>query len=633
MILLGKRRFPRFVQESVPAQAMAFAALIAAGAISCVKDVNVSRPELSGFRVELVLGVSAEVAACASVLGVQAGELGSVDCPRPFPSESAPTAVHLKATALNRDGQPIPWEGAAFVDTRPGEFADVGPAGVQLYFGGEESAEVDLALIHAFGATRMWVEDCGSSTAAGSYASGVSLPIHFELPRIDQVNATSDNTTSPLRPRPSNICAISGDPRYGLAADDEGTLELVGHSYGGVVNAPPPGIGTFLSFTGCSRDQYDERLAAGENCERGPLVVTGIGNQGFYLTDVNPNSVALGFNSIFAFNFNYPEGLQVGDLLTTLRGAPVEFAGTTQVRNPVWTRDGEGRGLDLLPSPIPLQPDLYRDNLRTFGRNRNEAMDLERLESAVICVDNVAPASLQVSCDVNQSGSIERNGCLLSSFDSPLPPLCAAGLSAMVPAPPACDASSARPFCLDLSVVADHLLAPDVAAPAVADDGAGGTDIEPDAVADTTREEQALEVCGLRGYAPSNPSEYCCERVCYETFQCLDKSAYITFGQWVGDVFGRYDVVSTDENGLSDDGAAGGGSEAAGPVKMAFITRDANPDFDPVAFGQQQLALPPADRQTLKIIGNLRQVLAARPVWVVVAREPSDIEIGGSCAD
>ena len=125
--------------------------------------------------------------------------------------------------------------------------------------------------------------------------------------------------------------------------------------------------------------------------------------------------------------------------------------------------------------------------------------------------------------------------------------------------------------------------------------------------------EEQLEACALTGYLPANPAEYCCERSCYEDLDCNESSSYIGFGQWVADVYGRY---------TPDDSS---------PVKIALITRDANPDFEPIAFGAEQRLLPPEEQQRVRIIGSLRQVLAARPVWVLTARTPADIAIGETC--
>ncbi len=574
--------------------------LAAFGLSGCVVEESRVKEGLGSFKVELLsVDPFTKSAGCEG-----APNQGSKDCPRPFAVADSPVGVRLKIQALDRKGAPLKWDGSALLDVRPAEFFNVGPGGKLVRFVDGVSDEVEAQIVHGFGQVRFWAEDCGSTTAPGSFATGVSAALYFESPRVDQLNETMDNTTSPLTPKASNACVITGDPRYGIGTDRDGKTAFVGYSNGNAVNAPPPAVGNFVELVGCTRAQYDEALAAGTQCNRGPLVVTGIGNEGFYLSDINVNSMATGFNHLYVFNFNYPENLELGDIVTRLRGSPVEFSGSTQMGNPVWERDGVGLGKDLIPAAVTVGKDLYSSSLRTFGRNESEALELEKLEGAVVCMDNIAPASRLVQCDVNSSGRIEREGCLLGSVDAPLPPLCSSGGSGLAPAPPACDSRSERPFCLDMSTIADNFVQLD-------DSELVGLNEEERQV---EKETKALELCGLTGYLPSNPAEYCCERACYNDFSCSDESSLTVYGQWTGDINGRYTAQGETL-----------------PTKIAVITRDADPDFDPIRFAKEQLEKPQSERQTLRVVGNLRQVLAARPVWVLIARNKGDIEVNGVC--
>ncbi|MBI5510052.1 MAG: hypothetical protein HY903_14945 [Deltaproteobacteria bacterium] len=567
---------------------------------ACVTERFPVPPGPGSFRVELLsMDAFPRPAGCET-----APTEGSKSCPRPFPELASPVKVHLRATVLDRGSDtqaasPITdWQGGAMVDVRPGRLAGVGPAGMVLNFVGGV-AETDLLIVDAFGPTRVWIEDCGSSAAAGTFATGVSSEMFFDLPRVDQINNTTDNTTSPLTPHASNVCAISGDPRYGIGQDEDGVVGFVGYSHGKAVNAPPAAMGSFVEVLGCTRKEYDDHKDSG-GCGRGPLVVTGLGNEGFFVTDLGAElrcgsrpqvdcRVDLGclwelpgpgpggagrcvgaFNHLYAFNFNYPEDLEVGDLVLSLRGSPVEFAGTTQFSNPVWRRDGVRRGMGLLPKAVRINAAAYQTALKTYGRNRAENLDLEAVEGGLVCFDNLAPASTLRLCDTNESGGIERQGCT-TAFGATLPPICDAG-EAQAPARPLCDAAPLKPYCFPMSA-------------------------------------EELTACALTGYVPENPIEYCCERTCYDDPTCSERGSYTIFGQWVADVFGNYE-------------RAAGGSAA---VKIAVISRDADPDFDPLLYAKQQLAKPVGERKHVRVIGNLRQVLAARPVWVVIPRTPADI--------
>ncbi|MBI3178851.1 MAG: hypothetical protein HYZ27_04280, partial [Deltaproteobacteria bacterium] len=441
---------------------------------------------------------------------------GSEECPRPFVELSAPLNARVRATALDHHGEPmLEFAGTALVDVRPGRLVGVGPGGLVAQFSGG-AAEMDVTVAHAYGQVRIWFEDCGSLGAPGSFATGVSPVLFFEQPRIDQLNATTDNTTSPMVPRPTNVCAITGDPRFGLGVDENGEVTFVGHSFGGAVNAPPPAMGQFVDVGGCTSLEHASGL-----CRRGPVIVTALDNEGFYISDIHPAAVTRGFNHVYAFNFSYPDDLEVGDVLVSLRGSPVEFAGSTQLSNPAWQRDGVRRGLKWMPAAHVIEADEYAAVLSTYGRNDSGVLTLERYEGAVVCMDNLAPAQRLVGCDVNASGGIERQGCLVDR-NAPLPPRCEVAVGT-APAYPACDETVREPYCFPMS-------------------------------------DADLTSCALTGFLPNNPAEYCCERNCYTDFSCNESSSYVGFGQWVAEVYGRYEPANTDP-----------------PVKVAVVTRDALP--------------------------------------------------------
>jgi hypothetical protein len=539
---------------------------LAVALAGCVTKTIEMEPGVGSFAVTLV-GIDPFVDrpdGCAS-------DFGEKDCPRPFAEATQPVTVRVSARALDKNGDPYPWNGVAQLDVRPGQLHDTGPGGKLIQFVNGETGVVEVAFTRAHGGARFWIEDCGNRVEPGSFATGVSQEIWFEGPRIDQINDWPNNRENALMPRADNVCAIVGDPRYGLGSDENGVVGFVGWSHGKTVNAPPPAIGSFVETRGCRASEH-----AKGNCTRGPLVVTAVDNEGFYLTDIHADSVARGFNSIFAFTFNYPEDLEVGDVLTMLRGSPVEFAGTTQLGNPIWLKDPAHRGHTLVPEPITLSAAVYSGATITYGRDDEDVMTLERLENAVVCMDGLAPAAVLRRCDLNWSGDVEREGCTID-FDAPMPPLCTEGRT---PAPtyPGCDELSMKPLCLPLSA-------------------------------------EELEACGLRSYIPSNAGEYCCERICYNDVDCVEESSAITYGQWVADVNGNYAQPDGD------------------PVKIALVTRDAKPEFDPLVFGrlQRERVARGETAQTLKIVGNLRHVLAARPRWVITARTPLDIEIDGVC--
>jgi hypothetical protein len=181
------------------AVAVADAVLLAA----CVTDVP-AKDGLGSFRVE-ILSVTDEVPDPNPPTCLE-DPLGQADCRRKFSPLGSPVRVTLEVTALDRQGLLEPdFAGQALVDVRPGRVLDVGPTGLLATFVAGR-ATVELGLVQAFGPTRVWVEDCGSSGEPGSFATGVSSPIWFDNPRIAEINATDDNTLSAMMPRATNVC-------------------------------------------------------------------------------------------------------------------------------------------------------------------------------------------------------------------------------------------------------------------------------------------------------------------------------------------------------------------------------------------------------------------------------------------
>lgn len=109
------------------------------------------------------------------------------------------------------------------------------------------------------------------------------------------------------------------------------------------------------------------------------LVVTAITNAGFYVTDLSahyadlegdtsyrlqmePYTRALShFGHLFVYNFSYPDDLALGDCLKTITGTVQEFSGNTQVTFPSWTKnDRYVTDESLIPEPVEMVFDPER---------------------------------------------------------------------------------------------------------------------------------------------------------------------------------------------------------------------------------------------------------------------------------
>ena len=201
--------------------------------------------------------------------------------------------------------------------------------------------------------------------------------------------------------------------------------------------------------------------------DRGPLLVTNVVTNGFYVTDVLDQDahepahpapeLPRPFNSIFVFTFSAPEGVEVGNIACTFAGGIQEHVGQTQVVFPSF--ETLGRFSELRPCTVDedcredetcstaVRPDggcIKRvcEHILPFldtpvappagGTDVTDALVaesakaeigensklLEAYESGLVRVSNMQVSTRLIACDRDVNGSIEdgdeddcRNAC------------------------------------------------------------------------------------------------------------------------------------------------------------------------------------------------------------------------------
>jgi hypothetical protein len=370
---------------------------------------------------------------------------------------------------------------------------------------------------------------------AGSFALGVSRDYFFDPPSLhnvqidDFVRHQADIDTSPLPRRFVEIDCRLDTPAQGLPDD--------GH---------------------------------------GKLLVTGLFNEGFFVTDLA--DTARGFNHLYVYNYSYPEGLVLGDRLDRLVGTSADFSGATQISFPSWLAAMDEHhdpapfrvaDLDALLPPVLVTADMCRDgggsSQHLCGHSKQNWM-LEDLESARVRLENLRAPDLFVDCDFNSNGEI--------TFSYPSPD----------------EETACRDNCL-LHDGAKTIVAKTVIFPPrllqqqgfALNDCQGGGDC-------------ASGVCGpqnlcmvtcpweaaIEGIDPN-----CVEFRVPQGTVCSELSTMRQFGQW---------SVAMD-----------GGS---GPL-INLLSQESLVDFDPAAIENLGMTIE-------YLQGNLRQVRAARPRWIVL---------------
>ncbi|MFN7130702.1 MAG: hypothetical protein ACK4N5_01385 [Myxococcales bacterium] len=226
--------------------------------------------------------------------------------------------------------------------------------------------------------------DTASDAPDRTYAAGVSAPVFFKDPSI------------------ADVQRITIGESFGNPAWDNKTSPLVGNFL--TIERPPPA---------------------------GDMIVTGIGAEGFYVTDlkaepfhydVRGSSVkAVGnFASIFVYSYSYPDGLFLGDRVKTISGTVQEFSGHTQLVFPSWVRvEATPRPQDI-PAPVlfdfsetgaagyrlckanPSRP-TQLDILCGYSNNN---VEMETVESSLVKIINARPSNDFVNCDSNGNAQV-----------------------------------------------------------------------------------------------------------------------------------------------------------------------------------------------------------------------------------
>jgi hypothetical protein len=204
----------------------------------------------------------------------------------------------------------------------------------------------------------------------GTYASGVSPSVEYELPKISDVRGTSGT------PYPYEAVEIKTD--------------------------------------------------APQN-----VVITRVASDGFYVTDINATEMMNGYNSVYAFNFSTPAGVRICDRVTYLAGTANDFFGFTELSFPSYRvsfslRDQacktgadcasgvctDGKCPCTVPEPTLLTPAIIANPIA-----------MQKLESSLVriegfkIVDNFGPNLVDPTknkpnadssnCDYNGDGQID----------------------------------------------------------------------------------------------------------------------------------------------------------------------------------------------------------------------------------
>lgn len=327
--------------------------------------------------------VTIEGAIRITVVDVDGAPLPTEDAPLPTNLGDRVERWHFTAEALDAQGNPDPtFEGVARASIRPGSVDAIeGPDGLgrNLRFR-DGKAEGTAVVAGMFGPSRLWLADIGYQPAEGdedpACANGVD----------DDGDVQTDFPNDPG-------CAFADDE-----SEDPGTL-LTGVS--------PPifyELPTVAEVQGRGSTTPFEAVAVDVAVVDPVVIVTRVASDGFYVTDISDPG---GYNHLFAFNFNTPEGMRVCDRLQRFSGTATEFFGFTEVSFPsyeIGRVTEETSALCVRDDDCPETAFCAREAFSTEGRCQpclvpepvlltnallNSDAELEKLESGLVRVEQM----------------------------------------------------------------------------------------------------------------------------------------------------------------------------------------------------------------------------------------------------
>ncbi|HEX5752078.1 MAG TPA: hypothetical protein VFZ09_38035 [Archangium sp.] len=360
---------------------------------------------------------------------------GTKDCRYVIPNGAV--ELLLDITALDKTGKALDFNGPVTFKVVPGDLSDDYSYAWTTLRNGRSTGDVKVRARNVYGEVRVWAMDepmelrytdggirfytdggmgdpkqfPQEPDSGRTYAAGSSDTVYFQEPTLQAIQSPqgNDNRSSPF----------------------VGQFVTVGR-------APESGS---VQYQNCpDRDLNGDGLPDPEPAKPVTLLVTGTDPSGFFVTDITacparedvtsaaqvrvpePSGYLPGaFNSVFVYNYSFPEGLDPGDLLWTLSGSIQEFTSTTQITFPSWTVREHVRELppDQWNKYLALAPPVELtlrhcglDNTlapfvtdTTCGQNRRN-MKLESMESGLVKLRRVRFPQVFKNCDFNGDGQV-----------------------------------------------------------------------------------------------------------------------------------------------------------------------------------------------------------------------------------
>jgi len=340
------------------------------------------------------------------VTAVNEGALPLYESPLPANRGDKEEAWDFEIETLDAYGNAVPFNGMVRISVEPGTVTSVSGEGAKgrniALVGGKAKGQAKLTAI--YGEARLWVEDLGYRPSAlasnpscsngkdddgdvlidypadpgcaypddddentGTFAAGVSSAVHYELPRISDIQGQGATTPYPYEATQINT------------------------------NRPKP------------------------------VVVTRVSSDGFYVTDIADQ--ATGYNHLFAFNFSTPPRMRICDRVKFLSGTVVEFFGFTELSFPSYKLEYPIDGVEVCEIPPPaLLEDKTISDVKAMEKLESGLVRIDGFRIGTHfgpkTVQDFLPTEGHSNCDLNGDGQVDftdkdENTCSDNCSDDP----------------------------------------------------------------------------------------------------------------------------------------------------------------------------------------------------------------------
>ncbi|MEO8799380.1 MAG: hypothetical protein ABI551_15930 [Polyangiaceae bacterium] len=339
------------------------------------------------------------------VVTIQSGDVGSPQNRLPLPL-TTPASFTVRVEAHRPDGSlDTSFDGVLRMSVKPGTIATTTQRQVQLKNGVADGVQLDV--LASFGNSRIWAEDLGY------------LPVDPNGPKKPQCSDGIDNNGNSKIDFPNDPgCYSAIDDSEDTGSYATGTSSPIFFQLPRIADVRGVSTGGAATTFPNEQVQMDTGYDPSTNSFSHSLIVTRISPSGFFVTDIDDPR---GFNSVMAFNFSAPPLLRVCDRLRGFAGTASDFFGFTEINYPAWETDEwepsiPGERPCLVPDPQILKTTDIANNQGLF---RYESGLVRLITDGTLAIHvsshfgpdlpqgpGFTPTDTATNCDLNNDGRV-----------------------------------------------------------------------------------------------------------------------------------------------------------------------------------------------------------------------------------